>query len=116
MCAPHYIGACDQVQPPLILICFNTTTNMQDIGYTISTCNSLGAKRVIGQGCSQALLLFPTCITITINFKYYSKPYCYKLIQYVLPKYVNTNEELLPSMYVQYTMHLCAQHIHTVCE
>ena len=32
---------------------------------------------------SRALSLFPACITSAINSKYYSKPYCYKLIQYV---------------------------------
>ena len=33
---------------------------------------------------NRALLLFPACITRAINSKYYSNPYCYKLIQYVL--------------------------------
>ena len=32
---------------------------------------------------SARLLLFPACIMSAINSKYYSKPYCYKLIQYV---------------------------------
>ena len=32
---------------------------------------------------SRALLLFPAWIMSAINSKYYSKQYCYKLIQYV---------------------------------
>ena len=50
--------------------------------FGINSARNAGMKIVIVLGCASHYYNFPTCITRTINSKYYSHPYCYRLIQY----------------------------------
>ena len=50
--------------------------------FGINSVSNAGKKIVIVQGAAEHYYNFHTCIVSTINSKYYSKPYCYRLIQY----------------------------------
>ena len=50
--------------------------------FGINSASNTGGKIVTVQGAAEHYYYFPACITRTINSKYYSQSYCYKLIQY----------------------------------
>ena len=50
--------------------------------FGINSASNVGRKIVIVQGTAEHYYNFHTCIASTINSKYYSQPYCYRLIQY----------------------------------
>ena len=50
--------------------------------FEINSASNAGKKIVIVQGAAEHYYNFHTCIVSTINFKYYSKPYSYRLSQY----------------------------------
>ena len=50
--------------------------------FGINSASNAGKKIVIVRGEAEHYYNFHTCIASTINSKYYSKPYCYRLIQY----------------------------------
>ena len=50
--------------------------------FGINSASNAGKKIVIVRGAAEHYYNFHTCIASTINSKYYSKPYCYRLIQY----------------------------------
>ena len=50
--------------------------------FGINSASNVGRKIVIVRGAAEHYYNFHTCIASTINSKYYSKPYCYRLIQY----------------------------------
>ena len=60
--------------------------------FGINCTSNAGRKIVTVRGAAE--LLFPACITSAINSKYYSKPYCYKLIQYVCVVVSTPSEEV----------------------
>ena len=51
--------------------------------FGINSASSAGKKIVRVQSAAEHYYTFHTCIASTINSKYYSKPYCYRLIQYI---------------------------------
>ena len=48
--------------------------------FGINSVSNAGREIVIVRGAAEHYYNFHTCIVSTINFKYYSKPYCYRLI------------------------------------
>ena len=50
--------------------------------FGINSASNPGRKIVIVRGAAERYYNFHACIASTINFKYYSKLYCYRLIQY----------------------------------
>ena len=64
------------------------------IVFGINCTSNAGGKLVIVGGAAEHYYKFPACITSAINSKYYSKPYCYKLIQYVCVVVSTPSEEV----------------------
>ena len=50
--------------------------------FGINSVSKAGKKIVTVQGAAEHYYIFHTCIVSNIKLKYYSKPYCYKLIQH----------------------------------
>ena len=65
----------------MIIICVYVIVWLAVV-FGISSASNTGWKIVIVQGAAEHYYSFPACITGTINCKYYSQSYCYKLIQY----------------------------------